>query len=141
MTRAWGPWTREQFMDLVEVDASGCWRWLGRHLSNGYATVTLSRTEGKADTTAHRLAYRLFVGPIAADLDADHLCLNRWCVNPGHLEAVTHRENIRRMPGLFGQRARATECPKGHPYVARSDGRRRCVVCRDARRRELRAAA
>lgn len=138
--RAPGPWTREQFLELVDPQPNGCWHWLGRHLPSGYATVTLSRLEGKTDTTAHRLAYRLFVGPVADHLDVDHLCLNRGCVNPAHLEPVTHRENIHRMPGLFGQRARATTCAEGHELVRRSDGRRRCVVCHRARQIERMAA-
>lgn len=126
------PWTRDEFMRKVIVRSDGCWEWAGAHTTGGYAVIETP----DVTTTAHRFAYTLFVGPIADDLDADHLCMNRWCVNPYHVEAVTHRENIHRMPGLFGRRARAKLCDRGHELTVRSDGRRRCKTChREARMR------
>lgn len=75
---------------LVEVTATGCWRWLGHCLSSGYGRV------GARGILAHRLAYEELVGPIPDGLEIDHLCRNRGCVNPAHLEPVTHVENLRR---------------------------------------------
>lgn len=128
---------RDAFMARVRLRADGCWDWTGYHLASGYATINT----GGRTTTAHRHAYELFVAPIPSDLDADHLCNNRGCVNPHHIEPVTHRENIRRMPGLFGRRARATRCDRGHDdWQVDRDGRRRCMTCRrEAQKR--RAAA
>lgn len=135
-------WTRERFLERVTGRPDGCWDWKGHHISTGYAIAALPRDGRKhcPKVTAHRLAYELFVGPIAPDLDADHLCFNRGCVNPAHVEPVTHKENIRRMPGLFGQRARATHCQRGHDFavvgMVDGDGRRRCRTCRqEAQRR------
>lgn len=123
-------------MGRVTIRPDGCWDWRGYHLPSGYATVDTPETT----TTAHRLAYTLFIGPIADDLDADHLCQRRGCVNPYHLEAVPHQVNIHRMPGLFGRRARAKTCDRGHDDWTRdNDGRRRCRTCRIAAR-QARAA-
>lgn len=113
-----------------------CMEWAGSRLSSGYGTVTVN---GRT-VMAHRVAYETHVGPIPEGLEIDHLCHNRGCVNPDHLEPVTHRENIRRMLGLFGQRARADACQRGHAYADHGtvdvDGRRRCRTCRqDARQR------
>lgn len=129
--------TPDTFMARVTIREDGCWDWSGTHTNAGYATVI----DAGRTTTAHRFAYELFVAPIDADLDADHLCFNRGCVNPSHVEPVTHRENIHRMPGLFGQRARATHCQRGHDLSMtatfdKGDGRRRCRTCRqEAQRR------
>ena len=74
----------------VEVD--GCWLWTGGR-RGGYGRIKLAET-GTVD--AHRLSYEHHIGPIPDGLVIDHLCRNRSCINPAHLEPVTTAENIRR---------------------------------------------
>ena len=82
-----------------KVDASGdCWLWTGYITPLGYGTLTVRRL-GRG-FKAHRLVYELLVGPIPVGLELDHLCRNTRCVNPDHLEPVTHAENMRRSPVL-----------------------------------------
>lgn len=94
-----GPEVR--FWRLVDKTDS-CWLWLGAQNGKGYGRFTLSGRNGWK-RSAHRYAYELLVGPIAAGLDLDHLCRNRLCVNPEHLEPVTRRENLRRA-GILDRR-------------------------------------
>ncbi len=74
------------------LDASGCWSWTGNVNEHGYGRMNL----GGAPERAHRVAYRLFVGLIPEGMTIDHLCRNRACVNPQHMEVVTRGENVRR---------------------------------------------
>lgn len=73
-----------------------CWTWTGSVLPSGYGKISTGPLAAQSGTTAHRAVYEAFVGPIPEGLHLDHLCRNRLCVRPDHLEPVTQAENNRR---------------------------------------------
>lgn len=119
----------ERFFDSTDVLEDGCWQWTKNLEPYGYGHFSISATP----FAAHRFSYWLFKGDVPAGLCLDHLCRNRGCVNPDHLEAVTTRENVLRGIGPAAQAARSTECPQGHPYDKRNiRGNRICNRCNAA---------
>lgn len=119
-----------------KVDKRGpdeCWNWLASVLDTGYGQFALGK---KCDggISAHRMMYQLTKGDIPQGLVIDHLCRNRKCVNPNHLEAVTQRENLMRADCLAARQMRRTHCPQGHEYTpenTRMNGKngRMCREC------------
>lgn len=115
----------------------GCWLWTAAIDTHGYGAF---RLEGRT-VKAHRLAVELERGPIPDGLVIDHLCRVRHCVNPGHLEPVTNRENILRGVSPPASNARRDTCDQGHELeVSAWTGKRACPECVKARRRAWRAA-
>ena len=123
------------------VDDSGnCWEWKGTKDRKGYGQFTVN----KKHFFAHRWAYEALVGPIAEGMVVDHLCRNRACCNPSHMEIVTPVENVKRGEGITAQNSRKDKCQCGQPYFIahRKDGRsyRYCRACKNEYQRRWRAA-
>lgn len=134
--------TEGRFWSKVDKNGpDGCWIWTGAIQSAGYGHLAV---KGKT-VLSHRFAYELLAGPIPEDEESDHLCRNHACVNPGHIELVTHQENCQRGDHrriVQHQRAK-THCPYGHPYnllntYFRPDGRRSCRICNHESKRRSR---
>lgn len=106
---------------------SRCWIWTGTLSFYGYGTMVINTKS----TRVHRFSYEIHKGKIPEGLVIDHLCRNKKCVNPEHLEAVTGTENLRR-----GKEATKTHCKRGHPLVDRQrNGDRYCKKCATYRAR------
>lgn len=120
-TRTYAPfWAR---VDVGSFDE--CWPYTGYIDPNGYGGLTRHM---KRDY-AHRYAYEITIGPIPPDRELDHLCRNRACANPWHLDPVPHKINAWR-----GDRGRKSDCQRGHPFDETNtgwkvDGRRFCREC------------
>lgn len=113
-----------------------CWEWQGNKNHGGYGMVKRRALGGSL--MAHRAAYEIVNGPIPDGLVIDHLCRNRTCQNPKHLEAVTQKVNLHRGVDVGGKLAKLAKssCRNGHQYTAENtaarSGRRRCRTCERA---------
>lgn len=123
-----------RFWSCVDKNEDGCWRWNYHCFNNGYGAFSMRRSRW----CAHRIAFTLKHGQQDPNMVIDHLCRNRSCVNPDHMEIVTVGENIRR--GETGiELARRTHCPRGHEYTEENTyrrpdtGHRDCRICRRER--------
>ena len=118
----------QRFIDKVDKTGN-CWEWIARKNVKGYGTFKLNNNT----MLAHRVSYEYFKGLIPKGLTIDHLCRNRHCVNPDHLEAVSHIDNVRRgNTGLYMKSK--THCPQGHEYIndnlyVNVKGSRTCRMC------------
>lgn len=123
----------------AKVDAGGdCWEWLSYRDRDGYGRFCSHKG---ANALAHRFAWEKLVGNIPEGLELDHLCRNRACVNPDHMEVVTHRENCTRgypnlsnLSTVWKKRRAQTHCQRGHEFTVENTGRqnggyRYCRTC------------
>lgn len=126
------------------VDATGdCWEWTGSRNPNGYGRFCPT---SHTSTTAHRFAWQALIGPIPDEMEVDHLCRNRGCVNPDHLEVVTHHENCHRGYLVWMVHRARTHCKHGHAFTPENTGEqyhggRFCRICQNGYSRKSRASA
>lgn len=135
--------TEERFWS--KVDTSGgpdaCWPWMGCTNADGYGRFMLA---GRVEQS-HRVAYVIMREPIDPGLQVDHLCRNRCCANPKHMEIVTAAENTMRGISPPAVNSRKNHCPKGHELPKQSKmvsgkPRRPCPQCNTAKTRRIEAA-
>lgn len=124
----------ERLLARLQVQPSGCIVFIGSISPYGYGQLKI----GGRSHPAHRAAYEAFVGPIPDGLTIDHLCRNRACCNPEHLEPVTRVENVLRGMSFGAVNARKTHCHRGHPLDEANtyrppSGGRHCRACRAER--------
>ena len=120
----------DRFWSKVEKGPR-CWNWTASGNGHGYGSINFN---GKT-TYAHRISYEMARGPIPRGLQIDHLCRNRSCVNPDHLEAVSCRTNCVRGESAASKNAAKTHCKYGHEFSAENVyitpvGGRNCKTCR-----------
>lgn len=123
-----------RFWEKVSVTPNGCWEWsASTNAENGYGMFW----NGERTQVAHRFLYETIIGSVPVGFELDHLCRNKRCVNPTHLDIVTRSQNTARGlgPSLAREHQLAkTHCPQGHPYntentYVRPNGSRICRIC------------
>jgi len=125
-----------RFLKKIQI-SNGCWIWMGARNDRGYGLFCLDNKYVRA----HRFIYKYYYGDIPPELELDHLCRNPSCVNPVHLEAVTHKENLLRGTGMSAINAQKTHCIHGHPLSGLNlyvypDGHRHCKECARKRNKD-----
>lgn len=120
------------FRQRYKISASGCWEWQGTKDRDGYGRLY---TYENSKYLAHRWIYERLFGAIPHGMHIDHLCRNRCCVNPEHLEVVTPRENALRGETHSARNLAKTHCASGHELAGENlyvdnRGWRGCRACR-----------
>lgn len=126
--------TKDRFLSKIKKLDNGCWIWNGFLDKKGYGYFKIKLGIPGLQIMAHRASYLLFIGDLIKGLEIDHLCRNRACVNPEHLEQISHKENNRRSESPTAINARKTHCKNGHELIGnnlriRKNGQRLCRPC------------
>lgn len=130
----------ERFLNKISVVNYGCWEWQRRLNENGYGILGIK----SLPVLSHRFIYEYYYGNIDPKLVIDHLCKNKKCVNPIHLEEVTVKENNRRSYGeyilayrkIIHHNSKKTHCKRGHEFTLENtfikpNRARQCIECRN----------
>lgn len=147
--KRWAEHPRETFdledkiISKILENENGCWLWQGAVFNKPYGQygqIRLLTKAGSKVSRAHRVSYEHFVDKIPKGLELDHLCHETLCVNPDHLEAVTHTENMKRRKD-----SNLPNCKHGHTYTSETTyintrGRRECRICRKISRSKVSTA-
>lgn len=128
----------ERFLNKIKILDSGCWKWISTITNQGYGQFWFN---GK-QRSSHRFIYKYYHGEVNSSLVLDHLCRNRKCVNPEHLEQVSIKENILRGNGFAALNIKKTHCKNGHEFIDNnthldSNGHRRCKFCNKIRQQQF----
>lgn len=118
----------------LDWKSTPCHDWKGRITPQGYGELSANKNNGGGNLRAHRVVWEALNGPIPEGMVIDHLCRNRSCVNPMHLEPVTVKENNLRGEGVGAKNMKKTECKSGHPFDESNtgwlgNGKRFCRQC------------
>jgi hypothetical protein len=127
----------QRLVEKIHInETTECWEWTGCLTGAGYGQIGIQHpTKGYVSEYAHRVAYEWLVGPVPEGCELDHLCRVRKCINPFHLEAVPHIENVLRGAAPNIIRSLRLICKRGHPlrgdnvYIS-AKGLRSCIICR-----------
>lgn len=107
--------TGQRILKSVEPNPNGCWIWKRQLYRNGYGRIQFGGQNKRIYMLAHRVSYDTFIGPIGDGLVLDHLCRNKACVNPQHLEPVSQKTNLNRGKDMIWMvRRKQTHCKHGH---------------------------
>lgn len=124
----------KRLQEKITITDNGCWQWTGSIGLKGYGLTSYK----DISYSAHKFIYQLLKGEVPAGLVLDHLCRNRSCVNPKHLEIVTQQVNLLRGKTKAAENAAKRECIKGHKYTdentyVKPNGARNCKICQRIR--------
>lgn len=132
----------ERFLSKVNShgNSTGCWEWLGCHLKTGYGIFVVKGTKGKwINEYAHRSARRILIGDLFSHQEIHHICHNKGCCNPNHLEPISRQKHagerhFDKIDAIAEKRRTATHCWKGHEFTPENTGRNKfgrrwCKTC------------
>jgi len=127
-------------MKNIVIDQNDCWNWKLWISPLGYGQISFKdKTE-----LVHRVSFQVFIGKIKKNLEINHICRNRKCINPEHLETVSHRENLLKGDTIAAKNDQKTHCLNGHKFTPENtcinpSGERSCRICKNRRQRSYRS--
>ncbi len=126
---------KKMILDRVWQSPDGCWVWTLTRNKTGYGVIRIGGRKGNT-VLVHKLAYELYIGEVPKDWDLHHLCANKLCCNPAHIELLSPQEHFLRGNHPYAIAHRNGTCVKGHILVTMKGGRTYCPICSKRRYNE-----